>query len=454
MTPRRSDGPPHPAETAERTLPHNLEAERAILGAVLLHNEALDAAADVVDSSHFFRDAHRRIFDKMIALSARGIAIDLVTLREELDRHGDLDECGGPAYLAALIDGVPRGSNVAHYAKVVREKHVLRSVIFASNKATAQAYAGEAPPGEIATDAAEALHEIGGDTLGGEALLLADLIGAGMSAIEKAYETKSGAVTGLATGFTKLDDLTAGLQPSDLIIVAARPSQGKTALALNIARAVDAVVLVFSLEMSKEQLFLRMLSSESEVDSHRLRSGWLNDADWGPISAALSVLQGLRILIDDRAGAGVREVRARARQVKAKHGLGLIVIDQVSHMRGRGKFDNRREEIGGISRGVKGVAKELNVPIILLSQLSRDVEGGRGKKARRPQLSDLAESSSLEADADVVIFPFRPEQKDDEAPPDGREAAELIVAKQRNGPVGVVKVFWNKELVRFENVAV
>ncbi len=442
---------------AERTLPHDLGAERSILGAVLLDADALDLAADIVSPEHFFRDAHGRIFRAMLAVSAKSSAVDFTTLRSELERAGDLDEAGGPAYLSALVDGVPRSTNVEHYARIVKEKAALRGVIFTTNKALAQAYAAEVQSAEIATDTAEKLHELGGEAMGGQAYFIGDLVSGGMDAIEHAHATKGASVTGVASGFGELDDLLSGFQPTDLILIAARPSQGKTALALNIAAfmSLNIVVLFFSLEMSKEQLFLRMLSSESRVDSHRLRRGYIGDADWSRLAAAMGSIQDRKLLIDDKHGAGVREVRARARQVKAKHGLGAIVIDQISHMRGRGRFDSRREEIGSISRGVKGIAKELGVPVILLSQLSRASEAGPGKKARRPQLSDLAESASLEADADVVIFPYRPERPaDEEQPADGMETAELIVAKQRNGPTGTVKVVWNKEIVRFENLEV
>jgi replicative DNA helicase len=378
--------------------------------------------------------------------------IEMVTLREELSRRADLDDVGGAAFLAGLVDGMPQASNIEHYAAIVAEKARLRSAILTATKLSKQAYDCEGTAAEITADAAESLYALGGAGLRGQAVPLADLVTTSVESLERAIARGTGAVTGLATGFTKLDELTAGLQPKNLVLFAARTSQGKTALAMNIVRRIGASTptLVFSLEMSKEELFMRMLAAEASIDSHRMRSGWLSDADWGRMAQAIGTLTPAKVYIDDQAGISVREVRARARQVKAKYGLGLIVVDYIQLMRGRGYFENRTQEIGTISRGLKAVAKELDVPVIALAQLSRASEAGPNRKARRPQLSDLAESGSLENDADIVLLIYRPEQAADaDAPP----PAEIIVAKQRNGPTGVVKLAWNAQYVRFENLS-
>ncbi len=450
--PRRNGPPPEPPPIGveERALPSNLEAERSVLGAILLHNEALAVLGDTLKAADFFRDAHRRIFASMLKLVEMQRPIELVTLREELKRTGDLEEVGGPAYISALVDGVPRSTNIAHYAAIVAEKSRLRSAIYTANKLSKMAYGAEERSADIVSAAAEELSAIGGSALEGQAVFLRDLLPAGMEALERAVQNKSGSVTGIRTGFSALDDMTAGLQPGDLTLIAARTSQGKTALAMNLARVIGESVplLIFSLEMSKEQLFMRMLASESRVDSHRIRSGFLMDKDWTRIATAIETLNSLKILIDDHGNLTVRQFAARARQVKAHHGLGAIVVDYIQLMRGQGNFENRTQEIGTISRGLKAAAKELGVPVIALAQLSRAAEPQPGRKARRPQLSDLAESGSLENDADVVLLIYRPEPKDDEV----LEVAEIIVAKQRNGPTGVVKLAWNREIVRFENI--
>lgn len=433
----------------KRSFPCNLDAERAVLGAVLLDGEVYDQAGDVVAEADFYRAAHRHIFAAMARLSAARAPIELVTLREELARAGDTEEAGGPAYLTALVDGLPRGANVAAYAAIVAEKARLRAAIATATRLSAEAHAAERPSAELAAEAAEALHALGGAALAGQAVSLADLVAPSLEALERAVAKGTGTVTGLATGFTALDELTAGLQAGDLVLVAARTSQGKTALALNIARALEVPTLIFSLEMSRQQVFMRLLAAEARVDSHRLRSGYLSSEDWGRIARGVGTLAERALWVDDQPAIGVRQLRSRARQVQARHGLGAVVVDYLQLMRGHGQFDNRTQEIGTISRGLKAVARELEVPVVALAQLSRQAEPGPGRKARRPQLSDLAESGSLENDADVVVFIYRPEPKDEEAD----DVAELIVAKQRNGPTGIVRVAWNKSIVRFENLA-
>ena len=443
------------ASVAERTLPHNLEAERSVLGAILLHNEAFNLAAEVIDTKDFYRDAHKRIFDKMVKLSERGDAIDLVTLKEELNRSGDLDEVGGPAYITALIDGVPRSANVEHYAKIIKEKATLRNLIFSANKILATAYEGEDEADVILDQAEHAIFAIADDKIRDGFVSLKHLAQGSLDTIEKLHARKE-LVTGVPTGFTDLDEMTSGLQPSDLVIIAARPSMGKTSLALNIAQHVgtktDRTVGIFSLEMSKEQLFLRMLTGEARIDAHRLRGGFLGERDWGRLSQAIGTLSEAKVFIDDTPSIGVLEMRAKCRRLASEHGLDLILVDYIQLMQGRGRFENRTIEVASISRSLKGLAKELSVPIVVLSQLSRAPEA---RSDHRPQLSDLRESGALEQDADVVVFIFREDQYGDKNQPatDVQGVAELIIGKQRNGPTGVVKLAFIREFTRFENLA-
>ena len=439
-----------------RTLPHNLEAEKSVLGAILIHNEAFNHAAELIDSRDFFRDAHRRIFDKMVALSERGDAIDFVTLKEELSRSGDLEEVGGPAYIASLADGVPRSANVEYYATIVKEKSTLRSLIHSANKILTDAYEAEEEPDLLLDEAERAIFAIAEDRIRAGFVPLRDLVQGSFATIEKLQQHK-GMVTGVPTGFVDLDELTSGLQPSDLVLIAARPSMGKTSLVLNIAQhvgtATDMTVGFFSLEMSKEQLFMRLLTAEARIDAHRFRTGHLSEKDYGRLSHALGTLAEARVFIDDSASIGVLEMRAKARRLKAEHGLHLLIVDYIQLMTGRGRFESRQVEIASISRSLKGLAKELQVPIVALSQLSRASET---RADHRPQLSDLRESGALEQDADLVMFIYREEQyrEADGSPKEGVEGtAEIIVGKQRNGPVGTVKLAFIKEHTRFENLA-
>src|SRR5215212_6597555 len=439
---------------AERTLPHNLEAERSVLGAILLHNDAFNLAAEIIDAGDFFRDAHRRIFDKMVKLAERADAIDLVTLKEELGRSGDLDEVGGPAYITALVDGVPRSTNVEHYARIIKEKSTLRNLIYSANKILTNAYDAEEEADTILDQAESAIFAIADKKIRDGFVSLKDLAETSLDTIEKLASRKE-LVTGVPTGFTDLDELTSGLQPSDLVIVAARPSMGKTSLVLNIAQHVgtktDMTVGIFSLEMSKEQLFLRMLTGEARIDAHRLRGGFLGERDWGRLSQAIGTLSEAKIFIDDTPSIGVLEMRAKCRRLQSEHGLHMVIIDYVQLMQGRGRFENRTLEVASISRSLKGLAKELNVPIVLLSQLSRAPES---RSDHRPQLSDLRESGALEQDADVVMLIFREDMyKVDDQPSDSDGIAEIIIGKQRNGPTGTVKLAFIREQTRFGNLA-
>jgi replicative DNA helicase len=439
--------------TAERTLPHNLEAERSVLGAILVHNDAFNLAAQVIDSNDFYRDAHRRIFDKMVALNERHDAIDFVTLKEELAKAGQLDEVGGPAYIASLADGVPRATNVEYYSKIVKEKSTLRNLIYAANKILTNAYEADQDSDIVLDDAESAIFAVADDRLKAGFVPMRELVKESFPKIEQLFEQKR-LITGVPTGFVDLDEMTRGLQGGDLVIVAARPSMGKTSLVLNIAQYVatqpEHAVGFFSLEMSKESLFLRLLTAEAQVDGHRLLSGAIGGKDYGRISHALETLSSMKLFIDDTANIGVLEMRAKSRRLQAEHGLSLVIVDYIQLMSGRGRFENRTLELASISRSLKGLAKELSVPIVVLSQLSRAPES---RSDHRPQLSDLRESGALEQDADVVVLIYRDDvyNKDPNSPDAG--TAELILAKQRNGPTGIVRLAFLREQTRFANLA-
>src|SRR2546426_1595102 len=439
--------------TAERTLPHNLEAERSVLGAILVHNDAFNLAAQTIDAPDFFRDAHRRIFDKMVALNERGHAIDFVTLKEELQRSGELDDVGGPAYITSLADGVPRATNVEYYARIVKEKATLRNLIFAANKILTNAYEADQEPDLILDEAESAIFSVAEDKLRSGFIPMRDLVKESFPKIEQLFEQRR-LVTGVPTGFVDLDEMTRGLQPSDLIIIAARPSMGKTSLVLNIAQYVamqpNLTVGFFSLEMSKESLFIRLLTAEAQIDGHRLMSGAIGQKDYGRISHALETLSSMRLFIDDTPNLGVLEMRAKCRRLQAEHGLNLVVLDYIQLMTARGRYENRTLELASISRSLKGLAKELNVPIVALSQLSRAPES---RSDHRPQLSDLRESGALEQDADVVVLIYRDDVYNREPNNENAGIAELIVAKQRNGPTGIVKLAFLREQTRFANLA-
>lgn len=434
---RRRDAAP----TQERTLPHNLEAERAVLGAILLRNDALDAV-ELLQAPDFFRAAHQRIYASMLSIREERRTIDLVTIKEELRRSGDLDEVGGPAYIAALVDGVPRSTNVEFYAAIIIEHARRRAAIYAANKLMGDSYDASDPAESVIGDAAERLAELCGQASATRAYRLNEIVPGGMEAIERARRTGS-VVTGTPTGFAALDECTTGMHPADLIIVAARTSIGKTSFALAIARHVASATgpaLVHSCEMSKEQLFLRMLSAEARVDGRQLRAASLMTHEWDRVSTAANVIGGLPIFIDDTPGVSCREVMARARALKATEGLALIVVDYLQLMRGHGRFDNRTQEVGTISRGLKGIGKRLGVPVVALSQLNRAPET---RKAKRPQISDLRESGDIENDADVVLLLYR----DDQAP----SVAEIIIGKQRNGPTETITLEFLAYCTRFQN---
>ena len=443
--------PDRASASIERPLPHNLEAERCVLGSILIRNDAFNIAVELVDADDFFRDAHRRVFEQMVGLNERGQAIDFVTIKDELNRSGDLDDVGGPAYISALADGVPRSTNVEHYARIVKEKAKLRSLIHSANKIVSTAYEAERDADTVLDEAEQEIFSIAEDRVHEGFVPLSALVQDSFTTIEKLQEHNS-LVTGIPTGFTDIDYLTSGFQPADLIIVAGRPSMGKTAFVLNVAQHIgtktEKTVGFFSLEMAKEQLFQRMLTTEAKIDAHRFRTGQLSDGDYKQLSTAMGLLESARVFIDDTAGISVLEMRAKSRRLKAEHGLDLVIVDYIQLMQGRGRFENRTQELASISRSLKGLAKELGVPVVALSQLSRAPEA---RSDRRPQLSDLRESGALEQDADVVIFIFREEMY--EETPENQNLAEIIVGKQRNGPTGNVKLAFIKQQTRFQNLA-
>ncbi|MGB9334000.1 MAG: replicative DNA helicase [Candidatus Acidiferrales bacterium] len=436
----------------ERPLPHNLDAERSILGAILLDNHALNPAVEKLKTDDFFLDPHRRIFERMIALAEAQQAIDIVTLTEDLHRSGGLEAAGGAAYLAQLVDGVPRISNIEHYARIVKEKSMLRNLAHTALAIQERALAAEEDADAILDNAESSIFELADDRIRAGLIGVKDLVRDNWTRIEKVF-MGGRQITGLATGYPELDRETAGLQPSELIILAARPSMGKTALALNIAENVAVrnrqTVAVFSLEMSKESLLLRLLASHAHVDAHKFRTGFVKHDDWAKVAVSLNELADAPLWIDDSASASVLEMAAKARRLARDKNLALVVVDYLQLVTARGRFGNRNEEVSSISRAMKAMAKELKVPVLVLSQLTRGPE----KDKRDPQLADLRESGAIEQDADVVLFINRPDFFNKEAPEEDRNKTKLIIGKQRNGPTGVLHFVFNNRFTRFEVAA-
>lgn len=431
----------------EKLPPQNVEAEQSVLGAVLLDNHALNRAMELLTPEDFYKEAHRRIFKAVIELSDRNEAIDLVTLTEALRRRNDLEGVGGAAYLTELVNVVPTSANISHHAKIVHEKSLLRQLVQTSTEIAARGYESTERIEELLDYAEQRIFGISDTKIKSPFHPIREIVKESFEMIERRYEQKEN-VTGVPTGIPELDNLTAGLHPGDLIIVAGRPSMGKTAFALNIAQHASIEkrlpVAIFSLEMAREQLAIRMLCAEARVDAHKLRSGYLGAADWPKLTAAAGRITEAPIFIDDSAALSVLELRAKARRLSRDQNLAVIIVDYLQLMRGRGTADNREQEISEISRSLKALAKELRVPVIALSQLSRAVES---RTDRRPQLSDLRESGAIEQDADVVMFVFREEVfKPTE---ENRNMAKIIISKQRNGPTGDVDVVFLKEYTRF-----
>jgi replicative DNA helicase len=441
----------------ERGLPVSMEAERSILGAILLDNTLYDQAAEHLTSDDFSLDAHRRIYSRMHDLQETGRPVDMITLVEELDRRKEVEAIGGVAYLSSLIDGVPERPSIEHYVRIVRNKALLRGLINVAQRTIAEAIEHADEAEEVLGRAEQAIFQLSENRIGDGFLDIPDIIKNSFGSLEALY-ARGQEITGLATHYTLLDKLTSGFQQSDLIILAARPSMGKTAFAMNIAEnaaVLDGkVVGVFSLEMSREALLMRMLASHAQVDSKDLRQGFLTKEDMRKLTHAVEQLTQSKLYIDDTPGISVSEMRAKARRLRQKEGLDLIIVDYLQLMSavpiGGKRFENRTQEVSAISRGLKALAKELKVPVVALSQLSRAPESRGGD--HRPQLSDLRESGSIEQDADVVAFIFREEvyKKDD---PDLEGMAELIIAKQRNGPTDTIKMAFVKRYTRFENLA-
>ncbi len=446
-----------PSEFAGRQAPWSNEAEQAVLGAMLLDQDAALKAAEFLDDTMFYRESHRLLFRAMIALTERGDVIDPVTLRDELARRGDLDRAGGMEYVAALIDVVPTAANVDYHAKIVRDKAVLRRLVEAATGIIQDVYEGRGSAGEVLDNAEHRVFQVAQFRRSEEFSRIKELIWPTMERIEQ-LQSGAGSVTGVPSGFLDLDRLTAGFQRADLVIVAARPSMGKTALALNIVQHAaiehNVGVAIFSLEMSKDALVQRLLCSEGLVDAQRLRRGQLRDDDYPKLARAAGLLGTAPIWIDDSAALTPLAMRSKARRLKAEHDIALVVVDYLQLMQGPGDSENRQQEISYISRSLKALAKELDVPVVAISQLSRAPEQ-RGGEHRRPQLSDLRESGAIEQDADVVCFIYRQEFYDGPVDPKSNEniegIAEVIVGKQRNGPTGTVKLHFKKEYTRFDN---
>ncbi len=439
-------------DVVPQTLPHSDEAERSVLGAVLLDNRQIHKAQELLTHEAFYADRHRKIFQALEELAEVGTALDLVTLRDALERIGSLEACGGVAYLATLIDGTARSANVEHYAKIVKEKSILRELIRSAQQILSSAMRAEGSADQVLDEAEKAIFRVSEERLRAGFLSL-EVVGKRSIKMIEDLTHRREPITGIHSGFLQLDEMTAGLQSSDLVILAARPSMGKTALALNIAAHAamrnGRTVGVFSLEMSHQQLFQRMLCAEARVDAHRLRTGRIGKDDWDRIIKAFAELSEAPMFIDDTPGATITEMRAKARRLKLERGLDLVIVDYLQLMSGRGRYDSRQQEISDISRSLKEMAKELEIPIVALSQLSRAPEQ-RSTGEKRPQLSDLRESGAIEQDADVVLFLFREEvyKKDD---PDLRGKAELIIGKQRNGPTGTVDLHFIREFTSFVN---
>ncbi len=439
-----------------RIPPHNLDAERAVLGAVLLEGrETLPRVIEVLRPSDFYTEAHRSMYDAMLRLFDRGEPVDVLTLQEELRRTDQLEFVGGPAALALLVEQASIAAHLGSYAQIVRDMAVLRELIQTSTQIITQAFDAKEDVQTLVDDAERRIFSLAERRLQGSALPVGRILKNTFEYIERLYERKEH-VTGVATGFEKLDLETSGFQPADFIIIAGRPSMGKTAFVLNIAQHVGVhlrgKVLVLSLEMSAQQIVQRMLCSEAKVDSQAVRTGYLSSSDWHRLTAAAGRLSEAQIFIDDSPGLPVLEARAKARRMKAEHGLDLMVIDYLQLMRGRASMESRQQEISEISRSLKALAKELTVPVVALSQLSRAVES-RSQRDFRPQLSDLRESGALEQDADVILFLYRQSQYKEDLPPEEANVAEVIIGKQRNGPVGTVRVVFLPQFARFENVA-
>ncbi len=437
--------------TQQNIPPQNTDAEQCLLGAVLLENEALSSAVELLRQDDFYYESHRIIYGCMIDLFNRNEPVDLITLSEVLKKKGKVDQVGGAAYLADLTEKIPTAANIEYYAKIIKEKSILRSLIKTATEIASKAMKGDDQVETLLDFSEKSIFSITEHQIKPSFYPLKEIITTSFKQIEELFEKKE-LITGVSTGFTDLDNLTSGFQRSDLIIIAGRPSMGKTAFCLNIAQYAayenNTPTAIFSLEMSKEQLALRMLCSEARVDNHKLRSGYISESDWSKLAMGAGKLADTKIFIDDTPGISVLEMRAKSRRLKSEHGLGMVIVDYLQLMSaGRTRSDGREQEISEISRSLKALAKELNIPVLALSQLNRRVED---RTIKKPQMSDLRESGAIEQDADVIIFIYR----DEVYHPDSEEAkgtAEIIIGKQRNGPTGEVRLAFINEYTRFDN---
>ncbi len=433
----------------KRTPPHSLEAERAVLGGILVNNDGLNIVLSVISPEDFYREAHRKIIQGIAALVDKGRPIDILALSEEMQRTGLLEEIGGMAYLSSLMDGVPKTLNVEYYAQIIKEKALLRRLIISSARIISASYEQKDEADDLLNEAQTAIIEVAEQRIRPGFIPVRMLTEPTLEMIRALSERRE-EVTGVPSGFRSLDSLTAGFHPSELVIVAARPSMGKTALALNIAHhagtRAERSVAFFSMEMAKEQLVIRLLCAEAELDIKRVRTGFISDREFSKLKLAAETLSRARISIDETPGVTVMEMKAKARRLKMEQNLDIVFLDYIQLMRAGGRFENRNQEMSFISRSLKELAKELRIPVVGISQLSRAPE--KGRREPKPQLSDLRESGALEQDADVVIFIFRPEyyHPDDESL---KGLAEISVAKQRNGPTGNANLAFIREYARF-----
>jgi len=434
-----------------RNPPQNISAEQAALGSMLLQEDAILQGVDILRPEDFYQKAHQNIFKCILELFEKSRGVDLVTLTEELNRKNLLEEIGGVTYLTNLINSVPTAANIEHYIKIIEEKSILRNLINNATKIVSMGYE-EKEDAKILLDKAEHLiFEVSERNLGQSFVPIKEILQDSFEKIENLYH-RDEFITGIPSGFDEFDDITTGFQPSELIVVAGRPGMGKTAFCMSIAQHIavskNIPVALFSLEMSKSQLVQRMLCSEARVDAHNLRKGRLAESDWPTLSMAAGRLASAPIFVDDTAGITCLEIKAKARRLKAQHNLGLVIIDYLQLITSSGRVENRQQEISEISRSLKGLARELNVPIIAVSQLSRAVEQ---RIERRPRLSDLRESGAIEQDADLVVFIYREEYYKTKTEKKG--IAEVIISKQRNGPTGQIDLAFVKEYAKFENLA-
>ncbi len=440
-----------PQESIERIPPHNNEAEIAVLGSMLLEENAISQAIELLEGNHFYNENHAEIFKAIISIYTKNKSADLITVVDELKKNNKLEKAGGASYIAGFTQAVPTAANISHYAKIVREKYILRSLITTGTQIVSESYQAEGDVDELLDKAEKLIFEIVTKKTDISYVHVSDIVKDSIEQIDGLYQRKE-SITGIPTGFHEFDIMTAGLQPSDLIIIAGRPSMGKSALATCIAEYAGVVegipAVVFSLEMAKSQLVQRMLCSHARVEFHKVRTGFLSQSDWPKLTNAASKISEAPIFIDDTPAISILELRAKARRLKSQHDIKLIIVDYIQLMRGHSWAENRQQEISEISRSLKALARELNVPVIGVSQLSRAVES---RQDRRPQLSDLRESGAIEQDADVVLLLLREEYYS--PTPENKGLAELIVAKQRNGPVGSINLAFIKEYTRFESLA-